>query len=102
MLQAFGCPRYLSSGFYVLQHAVKVCSGEWPSRWLDHFGTSKRGDRKTFVSEPYGISLSAMKSIELFAEKCGLEWNISSNSWWNPGETIRIEFWEKKDEPIKP
>ena len=49
-----------------------------------------------FVSEPYErqITPDTLARLDAFTEKLGIEWHISANSWWYPGWTIRILFYE--------
>ena len=65
--------------------------------WLDHFGESVwYSGEKIFVSEPYQITNKDHSQISELARELDCEYRISSNSWWYPGHTIRIEFYEKK------
>ncbi len=65
------------------------------ARWLDHWGTSRIGSRSVFVSEPYDFDLDDAKEVDVFCKTLGLGWYLSSNSWWYPGRTIRIVFYEE-------
>jgi len=69
---------------------------------LDHWGTSKGGPYvccnkagRCFVSEPYGFGWTKARMLEAFCQALDLEWHASSNTWWNPGATIRITIHEK-------
>jgi|JI10StandDraft_1071094.scaffolds.fasta_scaffold40661_4 hypothetical protein len=62
----------------------------YPTIW-DHWG--RCGDR--LVTEPYQKA-DDPKVIDLcqkYANKLGLQFTIGTESTWNPGSTIRIEFW---------
>jgi hypothetical protein len=78
-----------TDGWSVLMH-VQSCIGD---RFLDHFGSTHYRGRPCFVNEPY-LSSEDMDKNRRFAELLGLHWVVSSNSWWFPGNTTRIAFWE--------
>lgn len=63
---------------------------------MDHWGSSDHG--KTFVSEPYGGE-SDVLAFRRFADLAGLKFRLSAASWWNPGQTIRLELWEAETLP---
>ncbi len=60
--------------------------------WLDH----PDFDGDTFISEPYTLGIPTLKNLIQFCEKNNLELTISGRSWWNPGDTLRIELEKKK------
>lgn len=73
------------------------------STGLDHYGTSDRGPFKcchqglNFVSEPYEFTTKTAQCLDAFcAALGGLKWHVSSDTWWNPGHTLRITIHEKK------
>jgi hypothetical protein len=77
-------------------------------RWLDHWGTSVRGPfaccnntaKLNFVSEPYGFSRNTAKELDLFCDVLGgLDWHVSSNTFWYPGATVRITIHEPNGMP---
>lgn len=74
------------------QEIHRVCT--W---FLDHFGELKEDGRTLFVVEPYGPSKEQLKSAEDFAEKLGIKWYTTPESWWYPGRTYRIAFYEPND-----
>ena len=61
------------------------------NRWIDHWGSAQKGT--VFVSEPYAIT-SHITTAMKFADVLDLDFHLSSNSWWNPGQTLRFEFRE--------
>jgi hypothetical protein len=67
--------------------------------WLDHWGTSQTGHfvccRDCFVSEPYDFTLKTAQALEAICQALGLVWHVTSDSWWNPGNTLRITIHEK-------
>jgi len=83
-----------ASGWGVVNDCIR------PAGWLDHWGSTRLGDRVCFVSEPYSVSAQNVRDIEELASLLDCDWWLSSNSWWNPGSTIRIAFAEKRTEGI--
>jgi hypothetical protein len=65
--------------------------------WLDHFGESIAGgsERRIFVSEPYSLNARQLAEIDSLAKAIDCRYEISANSWWYPGRTLRVEFHEK-------
>lgn len=57
---------------------------------LDHWGSTDKGT--TFVTEPYHLNLVAAAE---FARIVNLDWCYSANSYWFPGSTFRISFFER-------
>lgn len=94
LLKAFGCSDRDTSGFGVLQHAIRSL----PSmRWLDHWGsTIFQADRSAFVSEPYDFTWEAAQVLQALCQPTGLHWHLDVNSAWNPGRTLRIVIPEPK------
>ena len=86
LLKVYGCPNRDTAGFAVLQHAT----GDALWSWLDHWGSTKIGDKLCFVSEPYDVSIEELSQIDSLARRIGCPWYLSPNSWWYPGRTIRI------------
>jgi hypothetical protein len=80
---------------------VQKSLGVEPYTILDHWGTSVGGPyvccneaSKCFVTEPYGFDFGKAQVLEAFCAILGLEWHVSSNTWWNPGATVRITIHE--------
>lgn len=72
--------------------------------WLDHHGASTTGPFKcchqmvNLVSEPYDFGSETACALDTFCRVLGgLEWHVSSNTWWYPGSTVRITIHEKVD-----
>jgi hypothetical protein len=70
--------------------------------WLDHWGRCRKGSAACcyaigdiLVAEPYNFYSATAKSLDIFCKKLDLEWHVSSNSWWYPGSTVRIEIHPK-------
>jgi len=62
-------------------------------RWLDHWGLSADDE---FVSEPYNFNSKTAEALESLCSELGIEWTVSSNTWWFPGSTVRITLREKR------
>ena len=65
-------------------------------RWLDHDGQGDWGGKPAYISEPYGLTADKVKEIEWLANSLGCEYCITPNSWWYPGSTWRIVFFERE------
>jgi len=84
----------------LFQHSLLgIADGDFT--WLDHWGESKKGPytccqtAPNFVSEPYSFSSKDARSLDAFCNALGgLEWHVSSDTWWNPGRTVRITIHE--------
>ena len=69
---------------------------------VDHWGQSKGGPYvccqkagKCFVTEPYGGMDSRRANwLDVICDTLGLIWHATSDTWWNPGGTIRITIHE--------
>lgn len=90
LLKAFKHPWGNTGGDAILSHAVDVHFRD--PYWLDHWGSTDNG--KVFVSEPYNLSPENVAELDSFAKKLGVQWYISACSWWFPGQTIRVAFFE--------
>lgn len=90
LLAAIGCGGGGTSGYAVLAHAERLMG--W--RWLDHWGASTYRGQPCFVSEPYHVSADDMAAVAELCRRCNLDSHLSANSWWYPGETIRIAIYE--------
>ena len=66
--------------------------------WLDHWGKATWRCQSVFVAEPYHLTAADVLEIDTIARTIGCEWEIDSNSWHFPGETIRLVFHEKETE----
>lgn len=94
MLAAFGCHYGNTSGSAVLHHAMRQLAED---HWLDHWGATTWGNHPAFVAEPYQLWTRDLQSIEQFADRCGIAWHVTPNSWWYPGWTLRVLFYERND-----
>jgi hypothetical protein len=84
-------PHGPAAGFY-----EDLRRGSWKLDWMDHWGsTVLLNGTPAFVSEPYGITSETLAEVEAIAEECGCYANVSANSYWYPGSTIRIEIYPK-------
>lgn len=68
---------------------------------LDHWGQSKGGPYvccrkagKCFVTEPYGVDSDKAHWLDVICDTLGLKWHVSSDTWWNPGGTLRVTIHE--------
>lgn len=69
----------------------------YSAQWLDHWGSVKLADgRVAFVSEPYNVSAEDLAECEAIAAKIGALFTVDPNSWWFPGQTIRLVFVQPK------
>jgi hypothetical protein len=89
-------------GDMALQEFAAACCGGYFS-WMDHWG-SFRCERRgvVFVSEPYRLHARDLQSLLTFCERLELKFFIDGCSYHNPNATLRIEIWEKPDEPVVP
>jgi hypothetical protein len=94
LIRAYGCERGLRSGADVLEHARRA--NGWT--WLDHRGSTAWRGQTAFVSEPYNLSATELRQIADMCSRCDLHYRVTSNSWWNPGETIRILIFQPEIE----
>lgn len=96
LLRGFGCADCRTSGEDVLHYAIDcVRRRNYFSSWLDHWGSTAYQSRPNFVSEPYNITEDNVKEIAEIARKSGCKWFLTANSWWFPGATIRIAFYQE-------
>jgi hypothetical protein len=60
----------------------------------DHWGVPV-GQPEILVSEPYRSidDPELVEAVKKFSDQLQLRFSISKKSNWNPGQTIRIEFW---------
>ena len=65
-------------------------------RIVDHWGESPSG---SLVCEPYATVSEVADKVQAIAAALGVRYTISPTltSWWLPGKTIRIEFYESED-----
>jgi hypothetical protein len=83
----------------ILEETIPIIDS---GRWLDHWGTSNVGPfacchkSLNFVSEPYEFGAREAKTLDRFCGALGggLQWHVSSNTWWYPGHTVRITIHE--------
>lgn len=99
-MKRFGCNRGDTTGWGVLFHAVRQVdpTGKATCAWLDHWGVTPWHGKTALAAEPYSLSADDVASIDRFARELGIEWRLSSNSWWFPGRTIRVLFFEAEQE----
>jgi len=77
---------------------IPICGS---TSWLDHWGTTELGPfvccrhEPNFVAEPYSFSEREAKSLMRLSESLNVEWHVTSDTWWNPGNTVRITIHEK-------
>jgi hypothetical protein len=84
LLKVYGCRHRDTSAWGVMQHAFA------DAHWLDHWGSSRIGEKLCFVSEPYHVDVASQIQIKAIADRIGCNWYLSANSWWYPSQTIRI------------
>lgn len=66
---------------------------ELPSkRWIDHSYRLRKNGRTVYVSEPYGMYEDAIEELFLLMA-CGWNVNVTGESEYYPGWTIKIEVW---------
>lgn len=80
----------------------RLCEG---AQLWDHWGKSMTyGGQSAMVSEPYADMDKAIEWAEAIATTLGILVTVypesSMKSWWFPGETMRIEFYECIDAPM--
>lgn len=64
----------------------------YDSFW-DHWGSTVRVDgRLSFCSEPYQVTAQEQATCYVLASQIGCDVEFSSNSWWYPTRTERVEF----------
>lgn len=86
---------YLLTGMFPI-----LCGVEKYTQLLDHWGSSAGSfkccqHQENFVTEPYGFGSKEAKALDNFcAALGGLTWHISSNTWHNPGSTVRVVIHE--------
>lgn len=86
-------PEFRLSGWFPVDFAAR----HFGRRWLDHAGRLRiAGQPEYLVAEPYNLMPQAMQDLENFGFFMGLNYSISSRSWWYPGCTVRITFWPGK------
>lgn len=64
---------------------------------FDHFGTTTYCGKPAFCSEFYDLVFAEMSRIETLCRAIGCEWTLQANSWWYPGETLRVILFEADD-----
>lgn len=83
-----------TSGWHVIHHAVEQVVDGRSRHWLDHFGSTTIGDRRAFAIEPYNLTRPCLADVFRLGDELGLDVEIDANSWWYPGRTIRVLFFE--------
>ncbi|HID78810.1 MAG TPA: hypothetical protein EYP56_22800 [Planctomycetaceae bacterium] len=87
MIRRLKIPRELHSGWGVIMHAQ---SHGYMDGWLDHWGSTRRGNEIIFVSEPYGLTDAAVRNLDTFCRRLGVDYEISACSEWYPTFTLRV------------
>lgn len=69
---------------------------------VDHWGSIDPASDlafrlRPFVLEPYSISAERLARCEEVARVCGANVVVEANSWWYPGRTIRIAFYNQAE-----
>ena len=68
----------------------ELCPG---ADWFTNWGTSEGN----FVCEPYGFDAESAASLNKFCSTLGgLTWKVDSGAWLNPGKTVRVTIYPKK------
>ena len=67
-----------------------------PSLALDHWGGTTWRGRPAFVSEPY-CDPDRIAAGQRLADRLGCGFEIDPNSWWYPGATTRLVWFEKEE-----
>ena len=75
---------------------VALIAGRGNDAWFDHWGVAVVDGRPGFISEPYA-NCADVKAALRFAELLDLEVDFQANSWWYPGQTLRIVFFRPVD-----
>ena len=72
------------------------------ANWMDHWGVAKGGRYgccqeagECFVAEPYNFETDTALLLDAVCKELKLTWHVGSDTWWNPGATIRITLHEK-------
>ena len=93
--------RVLPASMVLGDTASTICGDR--GEWLDHWGTCDIGPFAcchkglNFVSEPYGFGTEQAQALDRFCKALGgLDWHVSANTWWFPGNTVRITIHEKR------
>lgn len=80
------------NGWDSLEHALRT----FGRHWVDHHGRIKLADGSyALVSEPYQFLDRAKTELESFCQALGLQYEVQTDSWWNPPSTLRIVVWPK-------
>lgn len=66
--------------------------------WIDHRSLwLKDGKPYSYVTQPYGLSLSDLKQIVSYCDEHGLDVFVDAGlSWHYPGTTVAVEFTRKQ------
>jgi hypothetical protein len=92
-VRAFRLSHNGASGWNVIDHLQRHLGR---GGWLDHFGKGTYRGRPAFISEPYGVDLADIEKIAELAAVLGCEYEINPNSFWFPGATTRIAFYQQE------
>lgn len=58
----------------------------------DHVELWVKGDKITYISHPYQLSLEKVRSIVEACDQHGLDAVFGGMSWYFPGSTLRVEY----------
>jgi hypothetical protein len=92
LLEKIGTEFRLTDGGSVIRYAMDRLKIRF-----DHWGSTKFCGTTAFVSEPYASADDITDAVR-FAEAVDLELRILPNSWWYPGQTLRLLFMLPKAE----
>jgi hypothetical protein len=90
-IKKLGLPWHRHAGWAVVEELMRRYAPQGAG-WLDHWGSSRRGDQVVFVSEPYGLTHEALAGLLALADDVGVDLSIDATSSWFPTRTLRIEL----------
>jgi len=69
----------------------------------DHCSLWVRGKRPmAWVSQPYHLYPDTLRAMLAAADKYGLDFTVTTGSWWYPGRTLFVEWHRKGDGLLLP
>jgi hypothetical protein len=88
-------PEHSLDAWFALQHAAKSCGGDM---WIDHHGRIRLPDgTQRLISEPYQLLPDGRDQLEQFCRTLGLQFAVQDESWWFPGQTLRITISQSQE-----